>query len=289
MHPSESPPVRSDAAMALTVLGLGCFLALTGASLLERWQRSASRQQSLAFEDLLGMMSIGAGLLIAAWWVLSLVAAFTAAVCERAGLKHAAALSGRFSPAFMRRLALAAVGVQLIGAPLAHADNMPSPDTDTRGCAAVAAAWVPTESQSAQSTAAQTSTAQSTTAQVVRQMASNVSAAENAGAGPSEPGVADVQPQWQPQPPVITPGLVTSAPVRASREQQSATARSEVHRTELAVRSGDSLWTIAAGALGPGASDVEIALEWPRWFEANRAAIGANPDVLLPGQILRSP
>jgi hypothetical protein len=230
------------------------------------------------------MMSIAAGLLIAAWWVLSLVAAFTAAVCERAGLKHAAALSGRFSPAFMRRLALAAVGVQLIGAPLAHADNMPSAGTDTRGSAAVAAAWAPTENQSAQSTAAQ-----GTTAQVVRQVASNESAAENAGAGPSEPGVADVQPQWQPHPPVITPGLVTSAPVRASREQQGATARSEVHRTEVAVRSGDSLWTIAAGALGPEASDVEIALEWPRWFEANRAAIGANPDVLLPGQILRSP
>jgi nucleoid-associated protein YgaU len=57
----------------------------------------------------------------------------------------------------------------------------------------------------------------------------------------------------------------------------------------VVVRSGDSLWTIAAGALGPEASDVEIALEWPRWFEANKAAIGANPDVLLPGQILRSP
>ena len=288
MHPSAPSPVRSDAAMALTILGLGCFLALTGASLVERWQRSASRQQSLAFEDLLGMMSIAAGLLIAAWWVLSLVAAFTAAVCERAGLKHAAALSGRFSPAFMRRLALAAVGVQLIGAPLAHADNMPPAGTDTSGCTTVAAAWAPTESQSAQSTTAQTPTAQPA-AQVVRQMASNESAAENAGAGPSEPGVADVQPQWQPHPPVITPGLVTSAPVRASREQQSATARSEVHRTEVAVRSGDSLWTIAAGSLGPGASDVEIALEWPRWFEANRAAIGANPDVLLPGQILRSP
>ncbi|MBT2522719.1 LysM peptidoglycan-binding domain-containing protein [Arthrobacter sp. ISL-28] len=287
MHPSAPPPppVRSDAAMALTILGLGCFLALTGVSLVERWQRSASRQQHLAFEDLLGMLSIAAGLLIAAWWVLSLMAAFTAAMCERAGLKHAAALSGRCSPAFMRRLALAAVGVQLIGAPLAHAENMPAAGTDTSGCAAVAGAWAPTESQSPQST-----TAQSTTAQVVRQMmASNESAPENASAGQPEPGAADVQPQWQPHPPVITPGLVTSAPVRASREQQGATARSEVPRTDVVVRSGDSLWTIAAEALGPGASDVEIALEWPRWFEANRAAIGANPDVLLPGQILRSP
>jgi nucleoid-associated protein YgaU len=49
------------------------------------------------------------------------------------------------------------------------------------------------------------------------------------------------------------------------------------------------LWDIAASAMGPGATDVEVALEWPRWFEANRAVIGQNPDVLLPGQILQPP
>lgn len=279
MQPSAPPPVRSDAAMALTILGLGCFLSLTGASLLERWQRSASRQQSLSFEDLLGMVSIAAGLVIAAWWVLSLTAALAAAVCERAGMKRAAAVSGRFSPAFMRRLALAALGVQLIGAPLAHADNMPGAGADANSSVAVAAAWTPTDSQPAQDAAAQ----------MVRQMASEEAAPENSGAGQPGAGGADVQPQWQPRPPLIAPGLVTSAPVRASREQQGATARPEVSRTEVVVRSGDSLWTIAARSLGPGASDLEIAVEWPRWFEANRAAIGANPDVLLPGQILRGP
>ena len=72
-----------------------------------------------------------------------------------------------------------------------------------------------------------------------------------------------------------------SAQLRAAREPQAS--------QELVVRSGDTLWTIAARHLGPEASDVDVALEWPRWFENNRAVIGSNPDALLPGQILKAP
>jgi nucleoid-associated protein YgaU len=57
----------------------------------------------------------------------------------------------------------------------------------------------------------------------------------------------------------------------------------------VTVLAGDSLWTIVANHLGHGASDVDIALEWPRWYEANKELIGQNPDVLLPGQILLPP
>jgi nucleoid-associated protein YgaU len=49
------------------------------------------------------------------------------------------------------------------------------------------------------------------------------------------------------------------------------------------------LWDIASQQLGPAASDVDVALHWPRWYEANKAQIGENPHVLLPGQILRAP
>ncbi|MNY82690.1 hypothetical protein D3C86_2249430 [compost metagenome] len=55
------------------------------------------------------------------------------------------------------------------------------------------------------------------------------------------------------------------------------------------VAAGDSLWSIAARQLGPMASDVDIALHWPKWYAANRALIGDNPGVLLPGQILQAP
>jgi nucleoid-associated protein YgaU len=57
----------------------------------------------------------------------------------------------------------------------------------------------------------------------------------------------------------------------------------------VAVLAGDTLWDIVAQYLGPDASDVDIALEWPQWYAANRAQIGGNPDVLLPGQVLQAP
>jgi nucleoid-associated protein YgaU len=286
MQSSIPRTVRCDAAMALVILGLGCFLASAGADLLDRWQRSASRRQSIAFEDLLGLVAIVAGLVIVAWWVLSLMAAFAAALFERTGRKRAAAVSGRFSPAFMRRLALAAVGVQLIGAPLAHADAPPDASLST-STAAVSAAWAPTAGQSGSSPIPAP----------VRQADPRPSTPDAVGAGRSAPGAgqsgpgagqsvrdtSDIQPQWQPRPPVTAPRLVTSTPVRAALELPGTAQR------EVAVRAGDSLWTIAARELGPEASDVEIAMEWPRWFEANMAAIGNNPDVLLPGQILRAP
>lgn len=55
------------------------------------------------------------------------------------------------------------------------------------------------------------------------------------------------------------------------------------------VRRGDSLWSVAARHLGPGATDAEIAWEWPRWHAANRDVVGADPDLLTPGQLLRPP
>jgi nucleoid-associated protein YgaU len=57
----------------------------------------------------------------------------------------------------------------------------------------------------------------------------------------------------------------------------------------ITVLAGDTLWDIAARDLGPAASDVDVALHWPRWYQANKAKIGENPDVLLPGQILNPP
>jgi hypothetical protein len=57
----------------------------------------------------------------------------------------------------------------------------------------------------------------------------------------------------------------------------------------LVVRRGDTLWSIAARSLGPGATEAQIAGEWPRWFKANRAVIGNDPDHLIPGERLRPP
>lgn len=58
---------------------------------------------------------------------------------------------------------------------------------------------------------------------------------------------------------------------------------------EVVVRRGDTLWSIAARHLGSDPSEAEIAHAWPAWHDANRHVIGDDPDLLLPGQVLRAP
>jgi hypothetical protein len=56
----------------------------------------------------------------------------------------------------------------------------------------------------------------------------------------------------------------------------------------VVVRPGDSLWTIAAHLLGPGADDTEVAAAWHRLHAANRSRVG-DPDLIHPGQRLLVP
>jgi hypothetical protein len=59
-------------------------------------------------------------------------------------------------------------------------------------------------------------------------------------------------------------------------------------RTEHRVRPGDSLWSIAVAAL-PSADTAQVDRAWRRIYRANRAAVGHDPDLLLPGTILHTP
>lgn len=264
---STTPHVlRADAAMAAVVLLLGLFLAGTGGSLVQRLTSSSARRQSLGFEDQLGIVANTAGLIVTVWWAMSLVIAITAALLERSGKVRAASAAGKFAPGFMRRLALAVVGLQLLTAPLATASTVESlsarpslstmPSTSTvqpPGSASPtpspSGAWTPTPAPAA------------------------------TGAPPGAPAVA--HPQWRPLPPVIEPGPLAGGP----RRLQQPAGRG----VEVTVRIGDSLWGLSAARLGPYASDVDIALDWPRLYQANRDVIGDNPHLLRPGQVLRVP
>ncbi|MFE4542161.1 LysM peptidoglycan-binding domain-containing protein [Arthrobacter sp. NPDC056727] len=255
-------PVRAEASLAAVILGLGVFLAFTGSGMVDHWRQSAARRQSLLFDDLLGLLALAAGLAMIAWWLLSLAAALASAVLERAGHHTAARATGKFSPVFMRRLAMAAVGVQLLGAPLAHAEALPAAGLSSGNGSSLSAAWAPLSD---------------------RRPA--LAAAHSADSGSTEGSIADgreLQPQWKPRIPVVEPGLVTPRSARAASGPAGA------HR-EVPVRPGESLWTIAARELGPGASDVEIAARWPLWYQANRDVIGEDPNALLPGQLLSPP
>jgi resuscitation-promoting factor RpfA len=58
---------------------------------------------------------------------------------------------------------------------------------------------------------------------------------------------------------------------------------------QVVVQRGDTLWGIAARHLGPSATTALVAAEWPRWYAANQAVIGPDPDLILPGMILHPP
>lgn len=124
----------------------------------------------------------------------------------------------------------------------------------------------------------------------------------SAGQAPSTTVVLDLG--WQP---LVTAGA-DSAPATSADVPEHGTsdaagaARSgppasaghaatpdEAAATTRTVRSGDSLWSIARAALGADASDAQVAAEWPRWYAANRSVIGADPDLIRPGQVLVAP
>lgn len=106
---------------------------------------------------------------------------------------------------------------------------------------------------------------------------------------PTATGVGAPHPGFAPTP--VAPGFTPTAPrVRPQADAGLLGARS--HRAterEVVVHRGDSLWSIAARHLGPDAGDAEVARAWPQWYAANRDVIGDDPDLVLPGQILRIP
>ena len=247
--------LASDAAMSALILLLGAVLLVSGKANLDRWGRAVSDTpdtamdalQALGTADLLGALASVSGSALVAWWLLSLACSAVAVALERGGNRHAA-VARRFSPAFMRRLILAALSLQLLSGPQAYAATPPGPQ------------WMPTTTETS----------------------------APAGHAVSRPGEtpSPVEPRWQPSAPLTSPGLLSAPGVRTGFKGDESP---EVRPREVTVLAGDTLWDIAKEDLGQGASDVEVALHWPRWYQANRSLIGLSPDVLLPGQVLRAP
>jgi hypothetical protein len=57
----------------------------------------------------------------------------------------------------------------------------------------------------------------------------------------------------------------------------------------VVVRSGDSLWSISEEHLGPNATAQRIDREIEQIYALNRERIGADPDLIFPGQVLTLP
>lgn len=94
-----------------------------------------------------------------------------------------------------------------------------------------------------------------------------------------------------PTSPIPAPGWTPSRPAQRPQPASSlVTGSVGAHpAAEVVVHRGDTLWDIVRRQLGPDASDAEVADAWPAWHRANHVVIGDDPDLILPGQILRPP
>jgi hypothetical protein len=246
--------VGTDAVLAAAILG--CAAALISSGLQLGVGSPAPRVRSYA--DLLSSAAVILGLALVAWWIFGMVSAFLGLVLQKSGHSKLAAAPLSASPEFMKRLAAAVLGFNLLAVPAgAHAaeiDRVPAAGSSI-AVEAVSPYFSPAPGIS-------TGTGPDHTPQ----------------AGPIDQAV---DPSWKPSAPPASPGLI-------ARQVSGPAQRSTEGRT-VTVVAGDSLWQIAARDLGAFASDAEIAGHWPKWYAANKDTIGSDPQRLLPGQVLSAP
>lgn len=213
------------------------------------------------------------GTMVATWYTLSAAVAALCLLARLTGMVWAGgeAVLRRQGAPLVRRLVTGAGGAALVAGSLvapAHATGaeLPEPLTLT---------WAPTETEPPGEPAPEEPEP------------------------PAEP--APEEPEQQDQPPVDEPGASKSEAVDATagatehHAPAADTTPASLHEPGQddaavhVVRSGETLWSIAAAHLGPNATDAQIAAAWPRWHQENIGVIGPDPDLILPDQALRVP
>ncbi|MDP5227221.1 MULTISPECIES: LysM domain-containing protein [Arthrobacter] len=258
-----------DIAMALTILALGGLLAVIGFSSRspaagpgQRWGLDRS------VDTLVGTAALWAGAAVVIWWAFSLAVALAGAAMIAVGRQTSAARLSRFSPAFMQRLALAVLGLNLTVVPAAQAATTVTP-VPIVGSSSAVQAYDPSFLRPHERE------------QPAPQALDPGWGALKLPLSQEAPRVSDLDPGWTPRPsPGAQPGLLNQAP------RADASAQGD---SEAVVRPGDSLWSVVRRHLGDRATDAEVARDWPRWYQENKELIGGDPDLILPGMILTPP
>lgn len=224
-------------------------------------------------DELLAFGAASLALAIGAWLALGMVLEVLSHAPGRVGAT-ARLWSDRLTPALARRVAafVIGVGVGVAGGPTQAVASPRSPSTSASVAASPAdPGFLPARSLP-DAPAADPGFAPAP-----------ASPAFTPGAAAPGPGFTPTAPRVRPQ---ADPGLLGG---RVAPTTDLDNNNDNDNDTTVVVHRGDSLWSIAARHLGEHASDAEIAQAWPRWFELNLAVIGDNPDLILPGQILRIP
>ncbi|MGQ3384320.1 LysM peptidoglycan-binding domain-containing protein [Glutamicibacter sp. TV12E] len=88
--------------------------------------------------------------------------------------------------------------------------------------------------------------------------------------------------QWFPEQVSVPLGRLVSSSAQPKQEHRRTT-------TEVVVAQGENLWSISARLLGAQATAEEISVYWPQIYQANRQAIGPDPNHLEVGTVLVLP
>lgn len=88
-------------------------------------------------------------------------------------------------------------------------------------------------------------------------------------------------PRWSAEPINVEMPRIIGAPNKTRTPSEAG--------EEVVVGAGDSLWSIAQKRLGEQANLAEISTYWPKIYQANKAVIGDNPDLLELGLVLILP
>ncbi|MFE5334780.1 hypothetical protein ACFQ8E_02605 [Isoptericola sp. NPDC056573] len=263
------------AVLTAAAAGVGAALVLRTAAVVPRTSTAAV---GLTVDRWVELAVLVAGLLAAAWLALSSAVALACVAASLLGRRWRAgeAAVERLAPAAVRRLVRTAVGVGvgagLTLAPTAAlaADVQPTGPTPEASSVALDLGW---RSTAAEGEAPADAPTDAPTDEAVERPAEMPAPA----AAPEEDVLVEE---------------VAAAPV-AHHAAQDAAQDADDHADDdepvRVVLRGDTLWGIATEALGGSPTDAEILREVTRWHTENRDVIGADPDHLLPGQILHAP
>ncbi|MFE5294694.1 LysM peptidoglycan-binding domain-containing protein [Isoptericola sp. NPDC056618] len=248
------------AVLTVAAAVMGTALLLRAAAVVPRTTTAAT---GLAVDRWVELAVLAAGLLAAAWLALSGALALTCVTASLLGRRWRAgeAAVERLAPGAVRRLVRTAVGVG-VGAGLTlaptvalAADVPPTPPAGHGASVVLDLGWQPTATEP------------------------DAPADGGVERPAEEAGTADGDTLVE---------EVVAAPVAHRAVDDAADGEADGGPTRV-VHRGDTLWDIAADALGGSPTDAEILREVSRWHTENRDVIGADPDQLLPGQILRAP
>jgi nucleoid-associated protein YgaU len=270
-----------------TALATGALL-LCGGGLRLCWMAAAGPLHSIqasgpdAPEDLIVVGAAALGGVLLAWLAFGAMLSALAAVPGAAG-RIADAVAVRVAPAAVRRAITVLLGTALMTAPIsaAHsAGSQPAPSPDATTSHVVGPP--PPDPGFGVTTRQPVADGGAPDPGGSVPLSTTMTARDPAfGAGMPAPTPAAPVASRPAKSPPTAPGLGPLGPV-------PQTPSSTWSRTITVVR-GDTLWAIAARHLGPDASPLQVAREWPRWYAANRTVIGSNPDLIRVGQILTVP